>query len=285
MTRREVLELGLVGGTLSLLGSACQSDSNAPKPPPPTGDEPVYALTSGDSLYDDFDGHGCFQSYEGLDQAKAGTLYERIWVHDEGSQIVEAAGRGFVLEIGCAGQMMAYAWLNSPREVEFAEFGSFRADVLLSSRSTAPYHCAGLNFHTTIPEQPPGRSWQVTLGLFKDPGGPIARVIGQYANLNLGILQNDTLGEAGLDEWHALRLDIVTQAEDPTLGPQDLRLDYFLDGVRLASRVPEDSAILIDPDRTGLGPHRSLIVNRNGYEGEAYAQFDNVRARYRNRIA
>jgi len=103
--------------------------------------------------------------------------------------------------------------------------------------------------------------------------------------VNLGLFQNDWLGAVGLDEWHALRLDIVTKADDPRLGAQDLRLDFYLDGELKASRIPEDSAILIDPARTGLGPHRSLVVIRDGYEGDAYGYFDNVRARYKNRIA
>ena len=303
LTRREALRLGLAGGALACLGRACQTGSKPPDPPkPPPGDEPVYELTPGDSLYDDFDGHGCFQTYEGRDLATAGALYERIWVHDDGSRVVDAAilspgppvapgGEGFfqapnyVLEIGCVGQMLAYAWLNSPRDITFADFGSLRAGVRLSSRSTAPRPSAGLNFHTTIPEQPPGRSWWVGISIFKDPGGSGALVIGQYSNLNLGILQNDTLGAVALDEWHALRMDIVTKAEDPGLGAQDLRLDYYLDGERKASRIPEDSAILIDPSRTGLGPHRSLVVTRNGYEGDAFGYFDNVRAVYRDRIS
>ncbi len=285
MKRREVLGLGLAGGALSLLGKGCQSSSKPPDHPPPATEEPVHVLMPGDSLYDDFDGHGCYQSYEGRDQAVAGALYEGNWGVNDGSRIVEAEGRGFVLEIDGVSQLNSYAWLLNPREIEFAEFGSLRADVLLPSWSAAPRFSAGLNFHTTIPEQPPGRSWSVTLGLFKDPARPGARAIGQYANFNLGILQNDTLGEVGLDEWHALRLDLVTRADDPSLGPQDIRLDYYLDGLRLAWRVPEDSAILIDPERTGLGPHRSLVVSRVAFEGEAAAWFDNVRARYRDRIA
>lgn len=284
MKRREVLGLGLAGSALSLVGRACQSNSKTPPPPPPT-DQPVYELTAADSLYDDFDGHGGVQAYDGLDQAQAGQLSGRLWMHDDGPRVVEEGDRGYVLEIGSVGEIMTYAWLNSPREIEFAEFGSLRADVLLSSRSTAPHPFVGVNFHTTIPEQPPGKSWFVTLGLFKDLGGPGAVVVGQYGNVNLGTLQNDLLGAAGLDEWHTLRLDILTRADDPALGPTDLRLDYYLDGARLASRIPEDSAILIDPDRTGLGPHRSLILGRDGYEGEAYGRFDNVRARYKNRTA
>jgi hypothetical protein len=282
VTRREAVRLGLAGGALACFGRGCQPGAKTAVPPP-HGEEPVYALAPGDSPYDDFDGHGCFQSYEGLDQATAGSLDKRIWSHNGGSQVVGSGDRGFVLEIASSAQLSSYAWLISQADIEFTEFGSLRADVLLSSRSTAPRPCAGLNFHTTIPEQPPGRSWYVTLGLFKDPAGSGALVIGHYENLNLGLLQNDLLGEVGLDEWHALRLDIVTRDSDPDLGAQDLRLDYYLDGALLASRIPEDSPILIDPDRTGLGPHRSLIVSRNGYEGDAHGCFDNVRARYRDR--
>jgi hypothetical protein len=309
LTRREALRIGLGGGALAWLGRGCQQGEKKPDPPnPPPGDKPVYELPSGDSLYDDFDGHGCLQSYDGRNLATAGALCERLWSLDGGSRVVDAAilspaplsmagnhspdlipGLAAVpnniLEIGCVGQMMTYAWLLCPREITFADFGSLRADVRLSSRSTAPHPIAGLNFHTTIPEQPPGRSWWVTLGIFKDLGGPGAVVVGQYGNVNLGLVQNDLLGAVALDEWHALRLDIVTRADDPGLGPQDLRLDYYLDGERGASRIPEDSAILIDPARTGLGPHRSLIVTRDGYEGDAYAYFDNVRGRYNNRIA
>jgi hypothetical protein len=309
LTRREALRLGLAGGALACLGRACQPGAKTPEPPePPPGPGPVYELTPDGSLYDDFDGHGCFQTYEGRDLATAGALYERIWVQDGGSQVVDAAilspaplsvagddasalipglspVPSYVLEIGCVGQMMTYAWLNSPREISFADFGSLSADVRLSSRSTAPHPSAGLNFHTTIPEQPPGKSWWAGISIFKDPGGPGALVVGQYGNVNLDLFQNDWLGAVGLDEWHGLRLDIVTKADDPGLGDQDLRLDYYLDGERKASRIPEDSAILIDPSRTGLGPHRSLVVIRDGYEGDAFGYFDNVRAVYRDRIS
>jgi hypothetical protein len=309
MTRREALHIGLAGGTLAFLSPSCQERSNTPEPPEPPVTEPVYELMPGSSLYDDFDGHGNFQTYDDRDLAVAGALYSKIWVHDSGSRVIDAAPPGLplllrvagdpagsapspspvpnhVVEISCIDVITELIWMGSPREISFADFGSLGADVMLSSRSTAPHTSASLNFHTTIPEQPPGRSWYVALGIFKsseEPGG--AFVLGQYLNLNLGIIQNDYLGPAVLDEWRSLRLDIVTKAGDPGLGDQDIRLDYYLDGTLRASRIPEDTAILIDPSRTGLGPHRSLVVNRDGYTGEAVGCFDNVRAVYRNRIA
>ena len=309
LTRREAIRLGLAGGALAFLSPSCQEKSKTPEPPEPPATEPVYELKPGTSLYDDFDGHGNFQTYDARDLAVAGALYSKIWVHDSGARVIDASQVSLppllrangdragsapslspapnnVVEISCIGVVTELIWMGSPREITFADFGSLGADVMLSSRSTAPHTSASLNFHTTIPEQPPGRSWYVALGIFKnseEPGG--AFVLGQYLNLNLGIIQNDYLAPAVLDEWRSLRLDIVTKAGDPGLGDQDIRLDYYLDGTLRASRIPEDSAILIDPSRTGLGPHRSLVVNRDGYTGEAVGCFDNVRAVYRNRIA
>ena len=291
MRRREVLRLGLGGSALAWLGPSCQRSEKAPPPPPPPSDKPVYGLAPGTALYDDFDGHGNFQTYDGLDLATAGALNVKLWVLNEGVQVVAdprsgpAGAANHILEMACGSRLTVMAWLNSPREIRFADFGSLAADVMLSSASSAAHPSATLNFHTTIPEQPPGRSWNVAVGIFRDPDEPDgARAIGQYMNLNLGIIQNDDLGPARLDEWHAVRLDILTKAEDPALGETDLRLDYYLDGTLRASRIPEDSAILIDPSRTGLGPHRTLIVSRDAYEGEAVGYFDNVHAVYRDRI-
>jgi hypothetical protein len=294
---------------LAWLGGSCQERSKTPEPPDPPDTEPVYELSPGSSLYDDFDGHGNYQTYDSRDLATAGALYVRIWVAGDRARVVDSAlacpppassvagdqsrltlgsapVANNVLEISCGDVLSDLAWLNSPREITFADFSSLGADVMLSSRSTAAHASASLNFHTTIPEQPPGRSWYVSVGLHKNPErSGEALIIGQYLNLNLGIIQNDYLGLALLDEWHALKLDILTKADDPRLGDQDLRLDYYLDGLLRASRIPEDSAILIDPDRTGLGPHRGLVVSQDSYEGETVGYFDNVHAVYKNRIA
>jgi len=309
LSRREAMRIGLAGSALAWLGPSCQERSNTPKPPGPPSSQPVHELAPGTSLYDDFDGHGSFQTYEGRDLATAGALNPLLWFHDEASRVLDAAlaspflpsasadsgyapppgllpVSNFVLEIRCDIELMEYAWLGSPREIEFVEFRSLGADVMLSSRSGASRPSACLNFHTTIPEQPPGRSWYVSLGLFKDAAeAGRAFVMGQYVNFNLGLVQNDYLGPAALDQWRSLRLDILTKADDPGLGEQDIRLDYYLDGALKMSRIPEDSAILIDPERTALGPHRSLIVNREANPtGPAFGYFDNVRAVYRNRV-
>ena len=157
--------------------------------------------------------------------------------------------------------------------------------MMLSSRSTAPRPFIGLNLHTSIPEQPPGKSWYCTLGIFKNMTGPGALAVGLYGNVNLEIVENDLLAAIDFDEWHTFRLNIATKADDPGLGDQDVRLEYYLDGTLMAARIPEDSPILIDPSRLGFGPYRSLIISRDWYEGEAFGYFNNVRAVYRDRIA
>jgi hypothetical protein len=143
---------------------------------------------------------------------------------------------------------------------------------------------AGLDLHTTIPEQPPGISWGAQVLILRYADGN-AIIMGQYYNNNLGIYAGDNLGPALLDKWYNLRLDIVTKKDDSRLKDNELRLDYYLDGVFKASRIPEDSEILLDPERTGSGPHRGLIAAGGNETGTAIGYFDNVRGVYKNRVA
>jgi hypothetical protein len=308
LTRREAIRLGLAGGAMALLSRACQQGSNPPAPPQPPPSDVVYELTAGSSLYDDFDGHGNFQTYDGRDLAVPGALATKLWIPGVGARVVDFAlsapparsGSGdgpsgltagssgapdHVLEISCGNFLLETAKLTNPGLISFAGFDSLSADMMLSSRSTAPHPIVAMNFHTSIPEQPPGKSWYCSLGIFKNMVGPGALVVGQYGNVNLEILEGDLLGTTDFNEWHNLRLGIATKADDPSLGEQDVRLEYYLDGTLMASRIPEDSAILIDSSRLGLGPYRELFVSRAGYSGEAFGYINNVRGVYRNRIA
>ncbi len=198
------------------------------------------------------------------------------------ARLEPSARSGYVLKI--TNQLPFYkCTLNSPPFIDFADFRSFSADVMLSSASTMQNSCAGLDYHTTIPEQPPGRSWGAQVLILKNLEGNIF-VMGQYYNVNLGIFTGDNLGPAELDRWYNLRLDIVTERDDSSLKDNELRLDYYLDGVFKASRIPEDSEILLDPERTGAGPHRGLAVAGEEGTGIALGYFDNVRGVYKNRV-
>lgn len=292
LTRREAIRLGLAGSAAAWLGRACQQAAGPPEPPEPPTDA-VYELTAEGSLYDDFDGHGCLQTYDGRDLAVRGALAADLWIPGAGARVVDSAivpipsgyGPDHVLEIGCGDLLVESVKLSNPVAVGFAEFVSFSADVMLSSMSTASRPVVAMNLHTSIPEQPPGKSWYCTLGIFKNMVGPGAVVVGQYGNVNREILEGDLLGTTDFDVWHNLRLGISTKADDPSLGEQDVRLEYYLDGTLMATRIPEDSAILLDPSRLGFGPYRELFVSRDRYEGQVLGYFNNIRGVYRDRIA
>lgn len=292
LTRREAIRSGLAGGAAAWLGRGCQQAAGPPEPPEPPTDA-VYVLTAESSLYDDFDGHGCLQTYDGRDLAVSGALAADLWIPAAGARVVDSAivplpsgsGPENVLEIGCGDLLVESVKLSNPAAVGFAEFVSFSADVMLSSLSTASRPVVAMNLHTSIPEQPPGKSWYCTLGIFKNMAGPGAVVVGQYGNVNREILEGDLLGTTDFDVWHNLRLGISTKADDPSLGEQDVRLEYYLDGTLMATRIPEDSAILLDPSRLGFGPYRELFVSRDRYEGQVLGYFNNIRGVYRDRIA
>jgi hypothetical protein len=198
------------------------------------------------------------------------------------AQIVPAMRSGYVLKI--TNKLDFYkCTLNSPEFIDFGDFRSLSADVMLSSASTMPNFRAGLDYHTTIPEQPPGISWGAGVLIQKNANGNTF-IMARYYNNNLGIYTGDNLGPAQLDKWYNFRLDIITKRDDSRLKDNELRLDYYLDGVFRASRIPEDSEILMDPERTGAGPHRSLAVAGEEGMGTAIGYFDNVRGVYKNRV-
>lgn len=358
------------------MGAACDKDNRTPwKLSDASKALPVYDLTDGRTLYDDFDGNGNFQTYDNQNLAVAGELSAKIWtsyaggeivpdpaasslfsVADERGQRVEyrlqegpvreiryvfdgdgklreavphvqgqpyysskkflwtaaADGRyrakeGFVsVEKGriygvvsvipdqASGDVLKITnslddeftrcILQNPSALDFIDFKSLSFDVMLSSASSAPGFGAGFDYHTTIPEQPPGKSWLAQILLSKKASGNV-RIVGQYINVNLGIQVSDILGTAQLDTWYNLRLDIVTRKDDPSLQEDELRLDYYVNGDLKVSRIPEDSQILIDPERTGWGPQRSFVVGRDQGTGDCIGFFDNVRAVYSNRIS
>ena len=281
--------MAAAGGVV--LGRGCGARNDGGGPPEPPGPEPVVELTSSPALYDDFEGNGNLQTFDGRNLAVAGAISPKIWGPSSGARVVESPALGpespmarHYLELSSAVSGYESAWLINPMITTFAEFRSLSADVCLAAdpATISPY--AFLNFHTTIPEQPPGKSWLVNLGLIRDPSGRVF-IIGEYRNINLGTIVADDLGPALLEEWHNLRLDVIIGRDDPDLSLTEIRLDYYVDGALRASRVPEDSAILIDPQRTGLGPHRSLIVTGQKGTGLIIGRFDNVRAVYGDRIS
>ncbi len=197
---------------------------------------------------------------------------------------VPAGGSGWVLRMSYGLPGLMVCLLDNPREIGPADFKTFSADVLVSSASTARDFHAALDYHTTIPEQPPGKSWFTDLGIRRYASGEVY-VFAQCCNVNTGYRVYYHLGRAKLDTWYNLRLDIITRAEDPTLKETEFRIEYYVDGVLKETEIPEDSELLLDPARTRYGPTRFLIIYAEEAEGESIAFFDNVRAVYKNRLS
>jgi hypothetical protein len=200
------------------------------------------------------------------------------------AETAPAAGAGRVLRMSYGLPGLLVCLLDNPREIGPADFGVFSADVMISSASTARYFHAALSYHTTIPEQPPGKSWFTELGISKYPSGEVY-LYAQCVNVNTGYRVFNHLGRAQLDKWYNLRLEILTQAQDPTLKDTEFRIQYYVDGVLKETEIPEDSELLLDPARTEYGPTRFLIIYAEEAEGESVAFFDNVRAVYKNRLS
>ncbi len=200
------------------------------------------------------------------------------------AEVVSIGANGYALRMINTQGFELRCYLYNPRDVEFADNKSFSGELMLSSKSEAEDFSAAFDFHTTIPEQPPGRSWFTQIGLRRDPEGNVF-IMTQTCNYNLGYRTYKHLGPAQLDRWYKLGLDIVTRAEDSRLQDNEFRIDFFVDGVLVASDIPEDAALLLDPARTGSGPNRNLAVFREKGSGDVIALFDNIKAVYKNRIS
>jgi hypothetical protein len=372
LNRRDFIRLGLTGAALSCLQNSCETKS---QPGLPNKGEEVSELTDGRTLYDDFDGNGCLQTYNNQNLAESGRLSSRIWDSSEEAGVVRdpgAAGhlnvvnedgvrvecrrqegearemlyvfdsegtliravphipgrpyyaskklvwigtrdgqyetregrltikkgkaygsaeimpsdeRGWVLRLMSSETHLIGSLLADPRKIAFAEFKTFSADIMVPSTATARSFYAALDYHTTIPEQPPGKSWVSDIGLHKLQSGELY-LFAQCANVNDGgSADYFRLGRAQFNTWYNIRQDIVTPNEDPTLVAHQLRIEYYVNGILKETEIPIDSEILLDPNRTGWGPDRLLINFVLEAGGESVAYFDNVRGVYRNRIS
>ena len=372
LKRRDLMKLGLSGIVLSCLKSGCENKTSSD---PPDSPEQFYELTDGQTLYDDFDGHGCLQTYNNQNKAEAGKISSGTWtptdpgaevvqnpaaqglltvvnedrqrveyrlkerqsqetkyVFDAGGRLLQAVphipgqpyhgskrllwvgtragrydtesgslivekgkvygsaepmlmgGSGWVLKLTNSLPGLLACILTSPRDLEFAEYKTFSADVMVPSNSTGRAYYASVCYHTTVPEQPPGLSWLTDLGIirhaFSEPS-----LFASCINRNTEYRINMDLGQARLDTWYNLRMDVVTRSGDATLKDNELRIEYYVNGELKGWLMPEDSQLLLDRERTGAGPLRWLrLANSEMPEGESVAFFDNVKAVYRNRI-
>ena len=220
---------------------------------------------------------------DGLYEAESGSvLVERGEIYGS-AQLRPMGGSGWVLKLTSSLPGLLGCILANRRGIEFIDYKTFSADILLPSTSTGPGYYASLSYHTTIPEQPPGLSWLTDLGIRKFGSGRVI-LFALCINRNTGYRTYLDLGPAQFDTWYNVRMDVVTRIDDPTLKDNEFRIEYYVNGKLLGSEVPEDAELLLNPLRTGTGPDRFLRLNVDIPEGESIAFFDNVKGVYNNRI-
>ncbi len=371
LKRRDVLKMGLAGILLSGLNRGCENKGSSS--PPDTSDQ-VYELTDGQTLYDDFDGHGCLQTYNNQNVAEPGKLSSRIWAATaEGAEIVDnPVARGLLTVVNEDRQRVEYRleegqsreikyvydadgrllqasphipgapyhgsrkllWkgarngrlltgsgpmfvekgkvygsagleqmnrsgmvlklssrlagfmgliMTSRRDIEFKDCRRLSGDIMIPASATGPDYWASVDYHTTIPEQPPGVSWFTELGIRKFSGGEL-NLFAQCINRNTEYRVYFDFGKAETDTWYSFRMDVVTQRDDSALAANQLRIDYYINGELKGYDFPWDGELLLDPNRTGSGPDRYVRLLVENPVGESVAYFDNIKAVYSNRI-
>lgn len=287
LKRRDLLKMGLAGIALSGLSRACENKNSSP--PPNTSDQ-VYELTDGTTLYDDFDGHGCLQTYNSQNLAEAGKISSGIWAASaEGAEVVDnpvlesMIPRDKVLKLASRVPGFMGLIMTSRRDIEFKDCRRMGADIMIPSSATGTKYWASVDYHTTIPEQPPGVSWFTELGIRKFSSGEL-KLFGMCVNRNTEYRVYLEFGDAEPDTWYSFRMDVVTQRDDPSLAATQLRIDYYVNGELRGYDYPWDGELLLNPERTGNGPDRYARLMVENPEGESIAYFNNIRAVYRNRI-
>jgi hypothetical protein len=287
LKRRDLLKMGLAGVLLSGLNRGCENKNSSP---PPNPSDQVYELTDGTTLYDDFDGQGCLQTYNDQNLAEAGKISSGIWAASaEGAEVVDnplpesVIPRGMVLKLASGVPGFMGLIMTSRRDVEFKDCRRLCGDIMIPSSATGTDYWATVDYHTTIPEQPPGVSWFTELGIRKSSERGLD-LFAQCINRNTEYRVVFDFGTAEPDTWYSFRMDVVTQRDDPSLAANQLRIDYYINGELKGYDYPWDGELLLNPERTGSGPDRYVrLLVENPY-GESIAYFDNIRAAYSNRI-
>jgi hypothetical protein len=193
------------------------------------------------------------------------------------------SGSGYVVKMESESQGDTRLELIWPENIEFADYNSFSADMILGSESISDDFSCALDYHTSIPEQG-GVSWYCMMGLFKDPRAGFEYAFANIRNKNTDYQFWEQLQPIEFDRWYKLRMDIETKDDNPNLEDTQFRVKFFVNGKEKASEIPEDSAILLDPNKTGFGPKRSVSFENTGVKPvRAFA--DNFKAVYQNRVS
>lgn len=246
----------------------------------------VYALKKPNPtpVYDDFDGLGVV-NVDGQELAREGLFSGHLWGVGSNVSVVRAedyldnAGdHGFVVRMTNGGEV-------SPRSdpevhTSWENFGSFSADLLISSESSPVQGGWGIDCHVGVPAMPPGKSFYIQMGAKVDGAHDnYTFAYSNWTNKNNASGRFVNLGEMQFDTWYNLRFDIVLIDDD------QFRVDYFLDNfLKTSELVPGSGQLLwpnnaLDPNQYADGGISYMAVGDDG-GGTMVVYMDNVRAIY-----
>ncbi len=248
-----------------------------------------YELTFG--LYDDFDGHGGEQIFDGSQLAVAGGLSTDLWRKDPrgSTSIVDLATinndyisdgsnpSGNVVKMLSNFRGAMRLEIINPEDVNFVDYQSFSADLMISSESNSNDYSAGLDFHTSIPEQG-GSSWYSGMGIKKDSAWGKTYIVINVKNKNTDYQTFEAISFVEEDVWFNLRMDLSKNNNSK------LQIDFFVNDTLKYSEIPPDSEILLDPSRLAFGPKRSFETYQKNFNGNIIVFTDNIKAVYKNRV-
>jgi hypothetical protein len=217
-------------------------------------------------------------------------LSSSIWAATaEGAEVVDnpvpdsPGPSGKVLKLASSVTGFMGLIMTSRRDIEFKDCRRMCADIMIPSSAAGTDYWASVDYHTTIPEQPPGVSWFTELGIRKFSKDEL-KLFAQCVNRNTEYRVVFDFGPAEPDTWYSFRMDVVTQRDDPALAANQLRIDYYINGDLRGYDYPWDGELLLNPERTGSGPDRYVRLLVESPFGECIAYFDNIKAAYSNRI-
>lgn len=270
-----------------------------------------YQLTDEVRLYDDFDGHGAIQQFNGRYLAVKGSLSFDLWAVSANNrkdvQVIPAKdlnpafyNRGYIAKVFHAARWIdsirlllisprfrlgvsAYQPPEGSTLLDFTNFHSFSSNILVSSASTSKDFIAAVEFLVGFGHgfHRGKQYWAWRVGIKRNPDDGLYYACAQFFNRHY-LEQNhlEILQAVQPDRWYNLRL------ESKKISSTEIQFSFFVDGNLMTTWVPSDSEILLNLKDSDIffSPARNLIIYKPNPDGDAVAYFDNVRGVYENRI-
>lgn len=165
--------------------------------------------------------------------------------------------------------------LINPEDIEFADYKSYSADLMIPSVAERDSFHIGIDFHTSGIHGPISSLFQI--GIRKD--SEYVQIFANGGNKNTDYRFWYVIKEVSLDIWHNVQMDIFKNDENKMV------IEFFHNSESKITEFPPDGDMYWDPNQTIFGPKRSFeLHSKNNNPGKLIAFIDNVNAVYQNRI-